>query len=292
MAADAVRRSAQLVLALADPRRVLAPLRALDLPGNLVRRGFEKAWGLGIKIGHAAGKHLGQDFTFLTQIPAAVLRPVRAAIQTVVQGVSWAAQVLREIRAHESSDPQDLRERVAMRAGLIREVFSEEEEPLDVLRPVQVAAVLPDGRLYPLHPLPATPEAIQEAVCGLDEAIRKADQRNHGRYLERSPQSLLVAEAAFRAGHGLRPMDPEEPERDWPERLGRLHRQGWDLILDRSMDLADRAQRVLDARAESARREEMRRKPQESPLDEPRRGKPREPEPSRIQGRKAPGMAL
>lgn len=250
------------------------------------------AWGLGLKIGHAAGKHLGQDFTFLTQIPAVVLRPVKAAIQTVVQGVSWAAQVLREIRAHESSDPQDLREWVAVRAGLIREVFSEEEEPLDVFRPVQVAVVLPDGRLHPLWTLPATPEAIQEAVYGLDDAFRGADQRIHGRYLERSPQSLQVAEAAFRAGYGLKPMDPGEPERGWPERLGRLHRQAWGLVLDRSMDLADRAQRILDARAEFAWREEMRRKPLESPFDEPRRGKPREPERLRDQGRKAPGRTL
>lgn len=281
-----------MALDLMDPRRVLAPLRALDLPGNLVRRGVEKAWGLGLKIGHAAGKHLGQDFTFLTQIPAAVLKPVKVAIQTVVQGVSWAAQVMREIRADESSDPQDLREMVATRVGLIRKVFSEEEEPLNVLQPVQRALVLPDGRLHPLWTLPATPEAIQEAMYGLDDAFRGADQKIHGQYLERSKQSLHAVEAAFRAGYGWKPMDPEEPERDWPERLGRLHRQGWDLILDRSVDLADRAQRVLDTRAEFAWREEMRRKPLESPFDEPRRGKSREPERPRDQGRKAPGWTL
>ena len=63
------------------PARVLDPLKALELPRNLVRQGLEKMRELGLKIGHAAGKHFGHDFTLLTQIPAAVLRPLKAVMQ-------------------------------------------------------------------------------------------------------------------------------------------------------------------------------------------------------------------
>lgn len=81
-----MKRSAQVALELATPKRVLAPLKAIALPCNLVRQGLEKMWDLGLKIGHAAGKHLGKDFTLLTQIPVAVLRPIQSAIQKITTG--------------------------------------------------------------------------------------------------------------------------------------------------------------------------------------------------------------
>jgi hypothetical protein len=78
---EAVKRSARLALELVTPTRALAPLKALELPRNLVRQGLEKVRDLGLKIGHAAGKHFGQDFTLLTQVSAAVLRPIKAVLQ-------------------------------------------------------------------------------------------------------------------------------------------------------------------------------------------------------------------
>jgi hypothetical protein len=253
-----VKRSARLALELMTPQRVLAPLQALALPCNLARQGLERAWELGRRFGHAAGRWLG----------LARPEPVPSGIEAMK----------RQIREHEASDPQDLRELVAMRADLIREVFTGEEEPLVVLQPVQEALVLPDGRRHPLQPIPATPEAIEEAVYGLEDICLEVAEKNHGRSFERNDESLFVAETWFRAGYGLKPIGREELERGWPERLGRLQRQGWDLLVDRAMNAQDRAQRVLDARAESAGREELRGKPLVSPIEVPRREKPREPE--------------
>ena len=76
-----MKRLARLAVELVTPARALDPLRALELPRNLVRQGLEKVLELGLKIGHAAGRHFGQDFTLLTQIPAAVLRPLKAVLQ-------------------------------------------------------------------------------------------------------------------------------------------------------------------------------------------------------------------
>jgi hypothetical protein len=244
-----------------DPRRILDPLRGLDLPHNLVRRGIEKAWGFGLKIGRAAGNRLGQDFTLLTQIPAAMLRPVKAAIQAVVQMTSLVEVAARQLREEESSDPKDLREMVAMHLDLIREVFSEEEEPLDRLQPVQEALDLPGGHLYVLPFAQATREAFQEAVHDLDDAFRESDREVYGQPFERSKENVFVAETRFRAGYGLKPIGREELEREWSERLGRLVREAWRLILDRSVAVADRAQQVHDLRAEAAWYQDMRAKP-------------------------------
>lgn len=76
-----MKRLARLAIDLVTPARALDPLKALELPRNMVRQGLEKVRELGLKIGHAAGKHFGQDFTLLTQIPAAVLRPLKAVLQ-------------------------------------------------------------------------------------------------------------------------------------------------------------------------------------------------------------------
>lgn len=265
MAAEAVRRSARLALDLMDPRRILDPLWGLDLPHNLVRRGIEKAWGFGLKIGRAAGRRLGQDFTFLTQIPAAVLRPVKAAIQAatqaVVQMTSLVEVAARQLREEECRDPEDLREMVAMRMDLIREVFPEEEEPLDGLHPVQDALDLPGGHLYALPFVQATREAFQEALDDIDDACRESDREVFGQPFKRSKESLFVAETWFRAGYGLKPIGREELEREWPERLDRLVREAWHRILERSVEVGDRAQQVHDLRAEAAWHEEMRAKP-------------------------------
>lgn len=66
-----MRRSAQVALELAAPKRALAPLQALALPCNLVRQGLERAWDL------------SRDFLRLTQVSEAVLRPIRAVIQKI-----------------------------------------------------------------------------------------------------------------------------------------------------------------------------------------------------------------
>ena len=254
-----------MALDLGSPMRVLDPLRALALPRDLARRGLEKAWDLGLQISRAAGRRLSQGLSRLAQ---AVAKPVPSLVE----------EMKRQIRDHESSDPQDLRELVAMREDLIREVFSGEEEPLDVLQPVEAVLVLPDGRRYPLQPTPATPEAIEAVLRDLEGIFLEVAEKKHGRSFDRDDKSLFVAETWFRAGYGLKPIGREELERAWPERLGRLVRQGWDLILDRSVGLADRAQRALDVRAEAAWREDLRGKPLELPFGEPRQEKPREPE--------------
>lgn len=280
MATEAVRRSARLALHLMDPRRLLDPLWDLDLPHNLVRRGIEKAWGFGLRIGHTAGRRLGQDLTFLAQIPAAVLRPVKTAIQAATQAVvrmtSLVEVAARQLREEECRDPEDLREMVAMRLDLIREVFSEEEEPLDGLQPVQEALDLPGGHLYVLPFVQATREAFQAAVHDLDDACRESDREISGRPFKRSKESLFVAERWFRAGYGLKPIDREELEREWPERLGRLVQEAWHRVLERSVDVGDRAQQIHDLRAEAACYEEMRTKPRsvvnwDPPLSVPQR---------------------
>ena len=69
---EAVKRSARLALELVAPKRVQDPLKALDLPRNLVRQGFEKAWDLGLK----AGRQLGQDLSLLAQSLRAALRGI------------------------------------------------------------------------------------------------------------------------------------------------------------------------------------------------------------------------
>lgn len=68
----AVKRSARLALELVTPKRALDPLKALDLPRNLVRHGLERAWDLGIK----AGRQLGQDLSLLAQSLRAALRGI------------------------------------------------------------------------------------------------------------------------------------------------------------------------------------------------------------------------
>jgi hypothetical protein len=78
-----VKRSARLALDLVTPQRALAPLKALDLPRDLVRQGLEKVRDLGLRIGQAAGRHLGQDLNLLTQM---MLRPIRSVIQKMTQG--------------------------------------------------------------------------------------------------------------------------------------------------------------------------------------------------------------
>lgn len=82
-----MKRAAQLALEMMTPKLVLAPLKAIAMPCNLARQGLEKVGELGLKIGHAAGKHLGQDFTLLTQIPLAVLKPIQI-IKTVIQAIT------------------------------------------------------------------------------------------------------------------------------------------------------------------------------------------------------------
>lgn len=70
-----MKRAAQVALELMAPKRVLNPLRALDLPRNMIRQGFEKVWDLGIKT----GQQLGQDFTLLTQSIKAAIRGLTKA---------------------------------------------------------------------------------------------------------------------------------------------------------------------------------------------------------------------
>lgn len=81
-----MKRLARLAVELVTPTRALDPLKALELPRNLVRQGLERVRDLGLKIGHAAGKHFGHDFTLLTQIPATVLRPIKAMMQRLGKG--------------------------------------------------------------------------------------------------------------------------------------------------------------------------------------------------------------
>jgi hypothetical protein len=88
-----VRRSARTALELAAPERVLAPLQVLELPCNLVRQGLGRVWDLGLKLGHAAGRHLGQEFGLLAR---AVMRPIQVVLQEIAK-VQEAATVEPEL---------------------------------------------------------------------------------------------------------------------------------------------------------------------------------------------------
>ncbi len=193
-----------------------------------------------------------------------------------VPGESLTAYAKRFQREQEASDPQDLRDLVALRAEQIREVFPEER--LDVLHPVQPELSLPGGVKHQLEPVEATREGIQGAMLSLDDSCREAARVTMGRTFERSNESLYAAETWFRAGYGLRQIDKADLERPWTERLGRLVRQGWEKLLDRAMDLAERAGRILDHRAEQTWREQLRERPLESPFDAPAPTKPKERE--------------
>lgn len=154
---------------------------------------------------------------------------------------SWMAQVLREVRAYETSDPQDLRERVAIWAEEIQEVFPEVE--LDVLRPIRESVELPDGRLHPINWVRLTREGVQLGMDSLEAAHLAAEARC-GRPSTPGPRSLAIAERMFREAYNLRPLEEEDLRRPWPERLGRLVRQGWGLLLNQAVDLADYARQV------------------------------------------------
>jgi hypothetical protein len=58
--------------------------QVLDLPRNLVREGFEKVRELGMRLGQA-GRSLGQEFALLKQVPAAMLRPFKAALDRLTR---------------------------------------------------------------------------------------------------------------------------------------------------------------------------------------------------------------
>lgn len=193
-----------------------------------------------------------------------------------VPGESLTDYAKRFQREQEASDPQDLRDLVAMRAEQIREVFPEER--LDVLHPVEPELALPGGVTHRLEPVEATREGIQGAMFSLDDSCREAARVTMGRTFERSNESLYAAETWFRAGYGLKQIDRADLERPWTERLGRLVRQGWEKLLDRAMNLAERAGEMLDRRAERAWREQLREQPLESPFDAPAPAKPKERE--------------
>ncbi len=171
----------------------------------------------------------------------------------------WSLRIPREIREYEASDPQDLRERPVFQSEEIREVFP--EVALDVLQPVHKSLALADGRLYPLAPIQVTREAIHEVVDDLETACLVATEAKGGRPPERGRERRFEAETWFRKGYGLPPLKDEDLERPWPERLGRLVRHGWIRLVDQAMDLAERARRSLEARAERAWREELRANP-------------------------------
>ena len=191
-------------------------------------------------------------------------------------GESLTAYAKRFQREYEASDPQDLRDLVAMRAEQIREVFPDER--LDVLYPVTPELTLPGGVKHQLEPVEATREGFQGAVFSLDDSCREAARVTIGRTFERSNESLYAAETWFRAGYNYPQIDRTDLERPWTERLGRLVRQGWEKLLNRAVDLAERAGEILDRRAERAWREQLRERPLESPFDAPSPAKPKERE--------------
>jgi hypothetical protein len=170
----------------------------------------------------------------------------------------WSLRIPREIREYEASDPQDLRELVESWGEEVQQVFP--EVALDVLQPVHATLELADGRLYPLAPIQVTREAIHEVVDGLETACLAAAETKLGRSFDRGHESQFVAETWFRAGYGLRPLEREDLERPWSERLGRLVRQGWDRLLDQACKLGERAREILASRAAWAWREKLRTK--------------------------------
>ena len=149
---------------------------------------------------------------------------------------------MREVRAYEASDPQDLRELMMLWAEEIHEVFPEAE--LDVLRPNREYVELPDGRLHSIEPVRLTRVGVQLWMDGLEAAFLAAEARC-GRLSTPGDRSLAVAERLFREAYNFRSLEEEEDLlRPWPERLGRLVRQGWRLLLDQAVDLADLARRA------------------------------------------------
>lgn len=180
---------------------------------------------------------------------------------------SLILRMAREIREYEASDPQDLRELVEMRAEEIHEIFP--EIALDSLQPVQATLELPWGQVYHVQPIQVAPEPIQAAIFELDDIFRQAAGKAHGLHYSQSNKSLVVAETWFRAGYGLEQLqlELEDLNRPWGERLGRLIRSSWQKLLDQAVDLAGRARRTQDYRAEQAWRDEIQNKLPKSPFD-------------------------
>lgn len=156
---------------------------------------------------------------------------------------------------------------VAMRANQIHAVWP--GMPLDVLVPVKEALDLPGGIRHVLVAIPATSEAIDGEVLTIDEKMREGLAIEHGLAFPRHEGTLFCAEVHFRGGYGqpqlqvntnkveaIQDLIREQP---WGERLGRLVRQSWRTLLDKAMDLAERAGRILDAGAPSAWHEEIRK---------------------------------
>ena len=217
---------------MANLRAAFDPLRAFGRPSLLLRPDLELGCNAHPRLADPFGSHvLG----------------VEPEPQT-----SWMAQVLREVRADEASDPRDLRERVTLWEEEIREVFPEAE--LDVLKPIREYVELPDGRLHPIEQVRLTPEGVQLVMDGLEAAHLAAEARC-GRPSTPGPRILAIAERLFREAYNLRPLLEEDLRRPWPERLGRLVRQGWGLLLDQAVDLADLARQVK-ARDAAERKEE------------------------------------
>jgi hypothetical protein len=216
-----------------------------------------------------------------------VVAPVPPAPEVVPGDEPFSLRGLREIREREASDPQDLRELSVFRSEEIREVFPEVD--LDLLKPVTEVLELADGRPYLLAPIRVTREAVHAVVDGLETACLEVAEVKFGRPFERNHESQFVAETWFRAGYGLRPIGGDELQRSWPERLGRLVRQGWERLADQARDLVKRARQVMDLRAEQAARKDLRGRPLESPFDAPRIEKPQTPKksPEPLRGKSA-----
>jgi len=179
-------------------------------------------------------------------------------------------RIPREIREHEASDPQDLRDLVVLQAELIHEVFP--EAILDLLQPVQEAIELPGGHIHTLRPIQATGEAITGEVFAMEDKIRAGFSQAQGQGIALQERTVFMAEVMFRQGYGLPQLQvradlPKQEaiatmimEEPWGAiRLGRLVRQSWNRLLDRAMELVDQARRVLGFRAESAGREDLRK---------------------------------
>lgn len=169
-------------------------------------------------------------------------------------GTSWASQALREARAYEDSDPHDLRELVELRAREILEIFPDAR--LDTLQPFRSYVELPDGRWHPVDLLCVTKVNVQLAVDGLEAAYLAAMNAGSKRPLLLGARSLNAAEHLFREAYNLEPLKEEDLSRPWSERLGRLVRQCWGLLLDQASELADRAKQADARRLEATKRAE------------------------------------